>query len=76
MLHRVHFRYMTATAETKLSLPPIALSDLPEATKDFLLASANAGEGKTPIQVIKEILDQAATRAGFPVKSSQEGRAA
>lgn len=67
---------MTATAETKLTLPPIALSDLPESTKDFILASANVGVGKTPIEVIKAILDQAATRAGFPVKAPQEGRVA
>lgn len=57
---------MTATAETKLQLPPIALSDLPESTKDYILAASSAG--KNPVDVILEILDRAATTAGFPAK--------
>lgn len=56
----VHFGCMSAT----LLLPPIALSDLPESTKDFILAASNTG--KTPAEVIREILDDAADHAGFP----------
>jgi hypothetical protein len=46
-----------------LALPPIALSELKEPTKDFLLANAN--HGKTPAQTMKELLDRGASRAGF-----------
>lgn len=46
-----------------LALPPIALSELQEPTKDFLLANANTG--KTPAETMKELLDRGAERAGF-----------
>ena len=46
-----------------LALPPIALSELKEPTKDFLLANANSG--KTPSETMKELLDRGAARAGF-----------
>ena len=45
------------------SLPEIALSELPEATKDFLIAHSSAG--KSVPEVMIDILDAAAARAGF-----------
>jgi hypothetical protein len=50
----------------QLTLPPIALEDLKERTKDYLLAQANK-ENVSPLQVLKNILDRSATRAGFRV---------
>jgi uracil phosphoribosyltransferase len=49
-------------AET-LKLPDIALSDLPESTKDFIIAYS--ATGKTVTEVIREVLDHAAEQAGF-----------
>jgi len=46
-----------------LKLPDIALSDLPESTKDFLISYS--ATGKTIPDVIREILDNAAANAGF-----------
>ena len=51
----------------RLSLPPIALDELPEGTKDFLLAKANR-DGVPPMQALKDTLDRAASKAGFRVK--------
>jgi hypothetical protein len=45
------------------TLPDIALSDLPETTKDYLIALS--AQGKTVAEVIVDTLDQAATRHGF-----------
>jgi hypothetical protein len=45
------------------SLPEIALSELPEGTKDFLIA--HSATGKSVQQVIVETLDAAAERSGF-----------
>jgi hypothetical protein len=47
----------------ELKLPDIALSDLPESTKDFLIAYS--ATGKTVPEAIKETLNQAASAAGF-----------
>jgi hypothetical protein len=47
-----------------LALPPIPLADLPERTKDFIIALCNQ-EGLTPEQAIKRTLDASAMRAGF-----------
>jgi hypothetical protein len=49
----------------ELKLPDIALSDLPESTKDFLIASSG-NAGKPVVQVIRDTLTKAAERAGFP----------
>lgn len=55
----------TPTAQTPVlaSLPDIALSDLPEATKDFIIA--HSASGKSVKDVIVEILDHAAASSGF-----------
>jgi hypothetical protein len=58
----------------KLKLPEIALSDLPESTKDFLIAYA--ASGKTITEAIREILDRAAINAGFQTENSQQARPA
>jgi hypothetical protein len=54
---------MSASDHSKLTLPPIALSDLPESTKDFILAASNPGRSAT--DVIISVLDAAAMEAGF-----------
>lgn len=41
-------------------LPPIDLSELPERTKDYLLAVCNTTPGMTPKEAIKSVLDNAA----------------
>ena len=46
-----------------MALPDIALSEIPESTKDFILASAFAG--KAPADLIRQQLDKAASAAGF-----------
>jgi len=56
-------RVQDPTAELVLALPPIALSELREPTKDYLLAKANAGH--TPAETLKELLDRGAERDGF-----------
>lgn len=56
-----------------LSLPPIALAQLPERTKDFLLALCNQ-EHCSPEEALKLTLDRAAARAGFAPQT--EGTAA
>jgi hypothetical protein len=48
----------------ELKLPDIALSDLPESTKDFLISYS--AKGKTVTESIREILNNAAKTAGFP----------
>lgn len=50
----------------KLTLPPIRLADLPEQTKDFILALCNQ-EHCTPEEALRKTLDLAAARAGFPI---------
>lgn len=47
-----------------LTLPPVSLSELPERTKDYLLALCNQ-DGIAPAEAMKKILFLAATRAGF-----------
>jgi hypothetical protein len=47
-----------------LTLPPIRLDDLPEKTKDFILAFCNQ-HNVTPREAMKQTLDLAAERAGF-----------
>lgn len=47
-----------------LALPPISLSELPERTKDYIIALCNQ-KGCTPAQAMKETLDASAARAGF-----------
>ena len=56
-----------------LALPPIALSELKEPTKDFLLANAN--HGKPPVETMKELLDRGAIRAGFREEGSTDASA-
>jgi hypothetical protein len=47
-----------------LRLPPISLSELPEATKDYVIALCNQHR-VTPEEALKMILDNAAARSGF-----------
>lgn len=54
---------MPATTEAQMKLPDVALSDLPEATKDFLIA--HSAMGKAIPEVIRDILSRAASDAGF-----------
>ena len=54
-----------------LTLPPIALSALPERTKDFLIALCNQ-ENIAPEEALKRTLDLAAARAGFAPKPEPE----
>jgi hypothetical protein len=53
-----------APAESPMRLPDIALSELPEGTKDFLIA-ASAASGKSIDEVMKDVLRDAATDHGF-----------
>ena len=63
---------MSESDHPKLTLPPIALSDLSEATKDFILAASNPGRSAT--DVIVSVLDAAAIEAGFmPFPAKEEG---
>lgn len=54
---------MKTTAPKEPSLPSIPLSRFPEATKDFLIGKSLPG--KTIPQVLMEILNEEAIRAGF-----------
>lgn len=47
----------------ELKLPDIALSELPESTKDFIIAYSATGKSVT--EAIKDTLNQAAASAGF-----------
>lgn len=58
-----YFSVMSASDHPKLTLPPIALCDLSESTKDFILAASNPG--RTATDVIVSVLDNAAIEAGF-----------
>lgn len=53
-----------------MTLPPVALSELPERTKDYLIALCNR-DGITPAAALKLTLDAAAARAGFLALPSQ-----
>jgi len=53
-----------------LTLPPIALSELKESTKDFILAASFQDGGKTTKDVVEQVLDEAATRSGFSPKQA------
>ncbi len=52
----------------ELKLPDIALSDLPESTKDFIIAYSATGKSVT--ESIREILTGAAIAGGFSPKSN------
>lgn len=54
---------MTTLQDTKSRLPDVALSDLPEKTKDFLIA--HSAGGKSVPEIITAILNQAAEEAIF-----------
>ena len=43
-----------------LRLPPIDLAELPERTKDYILALCNVTPRMTPKEAIKSVLDNAA----------------
>jgi len=45
------------------AIPPIQLQDLPERTKDYVLA--RCGQGENLREVLREILNDAAREAGF-----------
>jgi len=51
----------------ELKLPDIALSDLPESTKDFIIAYSATGKSVT--ESIREILTGAAIAGGFSPKT-------
>ncbi len=62
---------MNATlVEPPQALPPIALSELKESTKDFLLAVSLLDGGRTTKEVIEHVLDDAAARSGFSPKQA------
>lgn len=48
----------------RMLLPPIALDELPEHAKDFIIASANRDDC-TPTEAIRKLLIKSAQRAGF-----------
>lgn len=48
---------------TAITLPDIPLNELPEATKDFLIAQST--RGKSVAAVVIDTLDAAAVRNGF-----------
>lgn len=52
----------------ELKLPDIALSDLPESTKDFIIAYSATGKSVT--ESIREILTTAAIAGGFSPNSN------
>lgn len=54
---------MTKLHEPEAKLPEVALSDLPEITKDFLIAHSAAG--KSVGEVIRDVLNKAAAAATF-----------
>lgn len=57
------------TAEPEVRLPDIPLSELPESTKDFLLAHSLAG--KPVAEVLRDVLNASAEAAGFtPTKAA------
>lgn len=56
-----------------MTLPPIALVDLPERTKDFLIALGNR-DNVTVAEAMKRVLSASASRAGFlSLPTSPEG---
>lgn len=59
---------MQAQPAAELKLPDIALSDLPESTKDFIIAYSATGKSVT--ESIREILTEAAISGGFSPKSN------
>lgn len=54
---------MTKLPDTESKLPAIALSDMPERTKDFLIAHSAAG--KSVVEVIRDVLNKAAAAATY-----------
>lgn len=60
---------MATPQSQPLYLPPIELESLPEATKDYILSKA-AATNQSPLDVIRDILRRAASRAGFPVSDT------
>jgi len=54
------------TDET-MTLPALALDDIPESTKDFLLSICGR-DGVSPALAVKGVLDRAAERAGFRLR--------
>lgn len=64
LTHSVVQFWCTMSTRSRMTLPPVELSDLPERTKDFLIALCNQ-ENITPAEGLKRVLDTAAQRAGF-----------
>lgn len=58
---------LEAPPENKLRLPDIELSELPESTKDFIIA-ASAATGMPVKDVIREVLNKDAIDHGFDPK--------
>lgn len=56
----------TKQKHDELKLPEIAMSELPEGTKDFLICSS--ASDKPVKEVIQDVLNKAASAAGFIIK--------
>ena len=54
---------MSAHVEPQMKLPDVALCDLTEGTKDFLIA--HSATGKAIPEVIRDVLARASVAAGF-----------
>lgn len=54
------------------SLPPIALADLPEGTKDYILGLCAADPELTPGEAVRRILDRAAGTYLPPAEAQRE----
>lgn len=54
---------MTKLPEPESKLPEIKLSEMPEITKDFLIAHSAAG--KSVVDVVRDVLNAAAAKATF-----------
>jgi len=59
----------------KHEMPPLDLSKLRSGTRDFLLAKS-AAEGKSPVEVYIELMDERATKSGFNPKEADHKEAA
>ena len=54
---------MSNLHEAEATLPELALREMPERTKDFLIAQSTAG--KSVVEVVRDVLNKAANAAVF-----------
>lgn len=59
----------------EMTLPPIDIATLKPETRDWLLAAA-ATEGRSPLDVLRSVLDARAIAAGFVPPAVEEKKAA